>query len=185
MTIWILFVLAVGLCLRAFTSTRTLSFTLLSPSIFFPPPVFMSSSSSLSPSSRMNKAVTGGFEDHVGNRTTHHLMYPESAVDLSNGVHLVLLPFKLRDLQWVASALSTGEIKTYAFLISQAYAATKPKHLPLTPHSSLSNTTKPKSFPFLLCVFRTYMRVKDRVRADKDKVRLNPFPKHHSCRPDL
>ncbi|XP_062327522.1 ST3 beta-galactoside alpha-2,3-sialyltransferase 8 [Osmerus eperlanus] len=77
---------------------------------------------------RMNKAVTVGFEEHVGNRTTHHLMYPESAVDLSNGVHLVLVPFKLRDLQWVASALSTGEIKT------------------------------------------TYMRVKDRVRADKDKV---------------
>uniref|UniRef100_A0A8C9QZZ4 CMP-N-acetylneuraminate-beta-galactosamide-alpha-2,3-sialyltransferase 2 n=1 Tax=Scleropages formosus TaxID=113540 RepID=A0A8C9QZZ4_SCLFO len=77
---------------------------------------------------RMNKATTVGFEADVGNRTTHHFMYPESAVDLGPGVHLVLLPFKLRDLQWVASALSTGEIKM------------------------------------------TYMRVKDRVKADKDKV---------------
>ncbi|KAJ8412155.1 hypothetical protein AAFF_G00144220 [Aldrovandia affinis] len=77
---------------------------------------------------RMNKATTAGFEKDVGNKTTHHFIYPESAVDLPSGVHLVLLPFKLRDLQWVTSALSTGEIKM------------------------------------------TYMRVKDRVQADKDKV---------------
>ncbi|XP_023693606.1 ST3 beta-galactoside alpha-2,3-sialyltransferase 8 [Paramormyrops kingsleyae] len=77
---------------------------------------------------RMNRATTLGFEVDVGSKTTHHFMYPESAVDLSPGVHLILLPFKLRDLQWVASALSTGKIKT------------------------------------------TYMRVKNLVKADKDKV---------------
>ncbi|XP_048878824.1 ST3 beta-galactoside alpha-2,3-sialyltransferase 8 [Brienomyrus brachyistius] len=77
---------------------------------------------------RMNRAITLGFERDVGSKTTHHFMYPESAVDLNPGVHLVLLPFKLRDLQWVASALSTGKIKT------------------------------------------TYMRVKNRIKADKDKV---------------
>lgn len=77
---------------------------------------------------RMNKAVTRGFEKDVGNRTTHHFLYPESAVDIAHGVSLVLLPFKLRDLEWLTSALSTGEIKT------------------------------------------TYMRVKERVDADKDKV---------------
>lgn len=83
---------------------------------------------------RMNKAVTEGYETFVGNKTTYHFMYPESAADLAPGVHLVLLPFKLRDLQWVASALSTGEIKT------------------------------------------TYMRVKERVNADKDKVIvINPL----------
>lgn len=60
----------------------------------------------------MNRATTLGFELDVGSKTTHHFMYPESAVDLNPGVHLVLLPFKLRDLQWVASALSTGEINT-------------------------------------------------------------------------
>ncbi|XP_067287996.1 ST3 beta-galactoside alpha-2,3-sialyltransferase 8 [Pseudorasbora parva] len=77
---------------------------------------------------RMNKAVTVGYEEDVGNRTTHHFMYPESAIDLKPGVHLVLLPFKLKDMQWLTSALSTGEIKM------------------------------------------TYMRVKNRVEADKDKV---------------
>lgn len=77
---------------------------------------------------RMNKAITRGYEADVGNRTTHHIMYPESAVDLAPGVHLVLLSFKLRDMQWLTSALSTGEIT------------------------------------------RTYMRVKNLVRADKDKV---------------
>ncbi|XP_041635508.1 ST3 beta-galactoside alpha-2,3-sialyltransferase 8 isoform X2 [Cheilinus undulatus] len=77
---------------------------------------------------RMNKAVTRGYEKDVGNRTTYHILYPESAVDISPGVSLVLLPFKLRDLEWLTSALSTGEIKM------------------------------------------TYMRVKERVTADKDKV---------------
>ncbi|XP_036956072.1 ST3 beta-galactoside alpha-2,3-sialyltransferase 8 [Acanthopagrus latus] len=77
---------------------------------------------------RMNKAVTRGFEKDVGNRTTHHFLYPESAVDIKHGVSLVLLPFKLRDLEWLTSALSTGTVKM------------------------------------------TYMRVRERVEADKDKV---------------
>ncbi|XP_061840714.1 ST3 beta-galactoside alpha-2,3-sialyltransferase 8 [Nerophis lumbriciformis] len=82
---------------------------------------------------RMNKAVTLSFERDVGNRTTHHFMYPESAVDVEGGVSLILLPFKLRDMEWLTSALSTGQIKM------------------------------------------TYMRVKDRVKADKDKVMVvNP-----------
>lgn len=61
----------------------------------------------------MNKAITKGFEKDVGNRTTHHFLYPESAVDVAPGVSLVLLPFKLRDLEWLASALSTGTVKMY------------------------------------------------------------------------
>ncbi|XP_076123645.1 ST3 beta-galactoside alpha-2,3-sialyltransferase 8 [Alosa pseudoharengus] len=77
---------------------------------------------------RMNKATTHGYEEDVGNKTTHHIMYPESAVDLSPGVHLVLLPFKQLDLQWLTSAMSTGEIT------------------------------------------KTYMRVKNFIKADKDKV---------------
>ncbi|XP_047438120.1 ST3 beta-galactoside alpha-2,3-sialyltransferase 8 [Mugil cephalus] len=77
---------------------------------------------------RMNKAVTRGYEKDVGNRTTHHFLYPESAVDVGRGVSLVLLPFKLRDLEWLTSALSTGQVKM------------------------------------------TYMRVRERVEADKDKV---------------
>lgn len=82
---------------------------------------------------RMNKAVVSGYEADVGNKSTHHFLYPESAVDLRPGVSLVLLPFKIRDMEWVRSALSTGDIKM------------------------------------------TYMRVRDRVEADKDKVLvLNP-----------
>ncbi|XP_067360414.1 ST3 beta-galactoside alpha-2,3-sialyltransferase 8 isoform X2 [Channa argus] len=77
---------------------------------------------------RMNKAVTQGFEKDVGYRTTHHFLYPESAVDVKQGVSLVLLPFKLKDLEWITSALSTGEVNM------------------------------------------TYMKVKERVKADKDKV---------------
>lgn len=77
---------------------------------------------------RMNRAVTQGFEQDVGNRSTHHFLYPESAVDLRPSESLVLLPFKIRDLEWTRSALTSGDIKT------------------------------------------TYMRVRDRVDADRDKV---------------
>ncbi|XP_072206043.1 CMP-N-acetylneuraminate-beta-galactosamide-alpha-2,3-sialyltransferase 2-like isoform X3 [Excalfactoria chinensis] len=47
---------------------------------------------------RMNRAKTAGFEADVGARTTHHFMYPESAMNLWPGVHLVLVPFKPLDL---------------------------------------------------------------------------------------
>lgn len=60
---------------------------------------------------RMNRAQTAGFEEDVGARTTHRFMYPESAVDLQPGVHLVLVPFKPLDLKWVTSAFSTGELR--------------------------------------------------------------------------
>lgn len=61
-------------------------------------------------SPRMNRAKTAGFEMDVGARTTHHFMYPESAMNLWPGVHLVLVPFKPLDLKWVTSAFSTGEL---------------------------------------------------------------------------
>ncbi|XP_051485232.1 CMP-N-acetylneuraminate-beta-galactosamide-alpha-2,3-sialyltransferase 2 [Apus apus] len=64
---------------------------------------------------RMNQAPTVGFEGDVGGRTTHHFMYPESAKNLPANVSFVLVPFKTLDLLWIASALSTGQIRfTYA-----------------------------------------------------------------------
>ncbi|XP_015225641.1 PREDICTED: CMP-N-acetylneuraminate-beta-galactosamide-alpha-2,3-sialyltransferase 1-like [Cyprinodon variegatus] len=57
---------------------------------------------------RMNYAKIKGYEEDVGTRTTHHVMYPESAVDLDNSTHLVLFPFKVLDLQWVMKAITMG-----------------------------------------------------------------------------
>ncbi|XP_049891343.1 CMP-N-acetylneuraminate-beta-galactosamide-alpha-2,3-sialyltransferase 1-like [Epinephelus moara] len=57
---------------------------------------------------RMNSAHTKGFEADIGSRTTHRIMYPESAVDLDNTTHLVLVPFKIQDLEWATKALTTG-----------------------------------------------------------------------------
>ncbi|XP_049606633.1 CMP-N-acetylneuraminate-beta-galactosamide-alpha-2,3-sialyltransferase 1 [Syngnathus scovelli] len=72
---------------------------------------------------RMNQAPTAGFEEDVGARTTHHLMYPESARDLDNATSLVLIPFKTLDLQWIISALTTGKIKhTYVPVMSRIEA---------------------------------------------------------------
>ncbi|CAL8295415.1 unnamed protein product [Merluccius merluccius] len=72
---------------------------------------------------RMNRAPTRGFEEDVGARTTHHLMYPESAVNLDNDTNLVLIPYKTRDLQWLISAFTTGTIKhTYQPVMSRIKA---------------------------------------------------------------
>lgn len=82
---------------------------------------------------RMNGARTSGFEADVGSRTTHHFMYPESAVHLPSGVHLVLVPFKLQDLRWITSALSTGEIKFTYTRVKQFIQADKDKVLIFNP----------------------------------------------------
>lgn len=105
---------------------------------------------------RMNKAVIRGYEQDVGNQTTHHFMYPESAIDLSSGVHLVLLPFKLLDMEWLSSALSTGEIQMY---VSAEHSLCSSVHLKLNKL-------------FLFISHRTYTRVKRLVQADKYKVRF-------------
>uniref|UniRef100_UPI00358F2C30 CMP-N-acetylneuraminate-beta-galactosamide- alpha-2,3-sialyltransferase 2 isoform X2 n=1 Tax=Myxine glutinosa TaxID=7769 RepID=UPI00358F2C30 len=64
---------------------------------------------------RMNMAPTHGFERDVGSITTHHFMYPESAINAGANRSYVIIPFKILDLLWVTSALGKGWItKTYA-----------------------------------------------------------------------
>lgn len=74
-----------------------------------PPPGSLPHASFSSPP-RMNKAPTAGFEADVGSRTTHHLVYPESFRELGENVSMILVPFKITDLQWVISATTTGTI---------------------------------------------------------------------------
>ncbi|XP_008419578.1 CMP-N-acetylneuraminate-beta-galactosamide-alpha-2,3-sialyltransferase 1-like [Poecilia reticulata] len=57
---------------------------------------------------RMNTAPIKNYESDVGTKTTHRVMYPESAMDLDNSTHLVLFPFKINDLKWVIQAFTTG-----------------------------------------------------------------------------
>ncbi|XP_030002664.1 CMP-N-acetylneuraminate-beta-galactosamide-alpha-2,3-sialyltransferase 1-like [Sphaeramia orbicularis] len=60
---------------------------------------------------RINKGQTEGYEQHVGTRTTHRVMYPESASNISsNDTHIVLFPFKTKDLEWIIKATKTGLI---------------------------------------------------------------------------
>ncbi|XP_027758605.1 CMP-N-acetylneuraminate-beta-galactosamide-alpha-2,3-sialyltransferase 2-like [Empidonax traillii] len=82
---------------------------------------------------RMNRAKIAGFELDVGTRTTHHFMYPESAVNLGPGIHLVLVPFKPLDLQWVTSAFSTGEVTRTYVRVKQFIKADRNKVLILSP----------------------------------------------------
>uniref|UniRef100_A0A3Q3RNG5 CMP-N-acetylneuraminate-beta-galactosamide-alpha-2,3-sialyltransferase 1 n=1 Tax=Mastacembelus armatus TaxID=205130 RepID=A0A3Q3RNG5_9TELE len=66
---------------------------------------------------RMNQAPTTGYEEDVGTKTTHHVIYPESAIDMENNTTVVLIPFKTLDLQWMISALTTGTIKQQRILM--------------------------------------------------------------------
>uniref|UniRef100_A0A8B9GWG0 ST3 beta-galactoside alpha-2,3-sialyltransferase 1 n=1 Tax=Astyanax mexicanus TaxID=7994 RepID=A0A8B9GWG0_ASTMX len=52
---------------------------------------------------RMNEGPTEGYEKDVGSKTTHRAVYPESAVEMDNSTHLLLVPFKILDLQWLIS----------------------------------------------------------------------------------
>ncbi|XP_028819722.1 CMP-N-acetylneuraminate-beta-galactosamide-alpha-2,3-sialyltransferase 1-like [Denticeps clupeoides] len=73
---------------------------------------------------RMNRGPTKGFEKDVGSRTTHHIMYPESAVNLDNETSLVLIPFKTLDLEWLISALTVGHINfTYLHVMPRIKAS--------------------------------------------------------------
>lgn len=53
---------------------------------------------------------TEGYEKDVGSKTTHRILYPESAVDVDNSTHLVLLPFKITDMRWLISVFTTKHI---------------------------------------------------------------------------
>ncbi|XP_044191923.1 CMP-N-acetylneuraminate-beta-galactosamide-alpha-2,3-sialyltransferase 2-like [Thunnus albacares] len=66
---------------------------------------------------RMNRGRTKGYEEDVGTKTTHHVMYPESAINLDNTTHLVLFPFKINDLLWLLRKFTpreNGPVKTIA-----------------------------------------------------------------------
>uniref|UniRef100_A0A667X9H2 CMP-N-acetylneuraminate-beta-galactosamide-alpha-2,3-sialyltransferase 1 n=1 Tax=Myripristis murdjan TaxID=586833 RepID=A0A667X9H2_9TELE len=60
---------------------------------------------------RMNRGRTQGYEIDVGTRTTHHVMYPESAKPLPNTTHLVLFPFKTKDFRWTINYLPPSSHK--------------------------------------------------------------------------
>ncbi|XP_007907431.2 CMP-N-acetylneuraminate-beta-galactosamide-alpha-2,3-sialyltransferase 1 [Callorhinchus milii] len=83
---------------------------------------------------RMNQAVTKGFQQDVGSRTTHHFMYPESARDLENNTHVILIPFKVLDIKWIISALTTGEVTRTYKPVKRRIKVNKDKILVYHPH---------------------------------------------------
>ncbi|XP_008419584.2 CMP-N-acetylneuraminate-beta-galactosamide-alpha-2,3-sialyltransferase 1-like [Poecilia reticulata] len=74
---------------------------------------------------RMNFAKTKGYEEDVGNKTTYHVMYPESAMDLHNSTHLVFFPFKIMDLEWLIKAFTTGYYRIYYMPLKTRIRANK------------------------------------------------------------
>ncbi|KAL1255108.1 hypothetical protein QQF64_013169 [Cirrhinus molitorella] len=121
---------------------------------------------------RMNKAPVEGYEKDVGSRTTHRIMYPESASHLDNNTHLVLLPFKTLDIQWVTSALTDGSIKRTRFKVINQLQATRDKVMVMHPafmhyvHNTWLHIKSRRSYPstgFLVLIFA--MHVCDEVNV--------------------
>ncbi|XP_036001448.1 CMP-N-acetylneuraminate-beta-galactosamide-alpha-2,3-sialyltransferase 1 [Fundulus heteroclitus] len=57
---------------------------------------------------RINHGRVKGYEEDVGTRTTHRIMYPESGSTLDNTTHLVMFAFKMRDIEWLIRSFPTG-----------------------------------------------------------------------------
>ncbi|XP_077426440.1 CMP-N-acetylneuraminate-beta-galactosamide-alpha-2,3-sialyltransferase 1-like [Vanacampus margaritifer] len=55
---------------------------------------------------RMNRGPTKGYESDVGTKTTHRVMYPESATNVDKNTHLVFFPFKMKDLLWLLNSFA-------------------------------------------------------------------------------
>uniref|UniRef100_A0A671M564 CMP-N-acetylneuraminate-beta-galactosamide-alpha-2,3-sialyltransferase 1 n=1 Tax=Sinocyclocheilus anshuiensis TaxID=1608454 RepID=A0A671M564_9TELE len=82
---------------------------------------------------RINKGPTEGYEKDVGSKTTHRIVYPESAMDLDNSTHLVLLPVKILDIQWLISAFTTKNITQTYTEVPSTIKANKDKVMILHP----------------------------------------------------
>uniref|UniRef100_A0A672GK02 ST3 beta-galactoside alpha-2,3-sialyltransferase 1 n=1 Tax=Salarias fasciatus TaxID=181472 RepID=A0A672GK02_SALFA len=67
---------------------------------------------------RINRARTAGYEQDVGTKTTHHIMYPESRTQLDNSTYLLFFPFKTTDFLWLMDhyPLTVGNIMVPAFM---------------------------------------------------------------------
>ncbi|XP_016349692.1 CMP-N-acetylneuraminate-beta-galactosamide-alpha-2,3-sialyltransferase 1-like [Sinocyclocheilus anshuiensis] len=82
---------------------------------------------------RMNEGPTKGFEQDVGSKTTHRVIYPESAVDMDETTHLILLPFKILDLQWLISIFTTRHIDLTYMYVKPSVKADRNKVMILHP----------------------------------------------------
>ncbi|KAI4875855.1 hypothetical protein NFI96_022154 [Prochilodus magdalenae] len=82
---------------------------------------------------RMNKGPIKGYEKDVGTKTTHRAFYPESAVDLDNSTHLVMVPFKMTDLRWLISIFTTKHITRTYMSVRSTIQANRDKVMILHP----------------------------------------------------
>lgn len=110
---------------------------------------------------RINKGPTVGYERDVGSKTTHRIIYPESAVDMEDQTHLVLLPFKILDLQWLISVFTTKHIDQWESHIISLFILLV-------------------CFVLFICILsfvhRTYTYVRPSIKADKSKVDITMLP---------
>ncbi|MCI4381467.1 hypothetical protein PGIGA_G00252050 [Pangasianodon gigas] len=82
---------------------------------------------------RMNQGPTVGYERDVGLKTTHRAIYPESAMDLDSSTHLVLLPFKVLDMEWLISIFTNKNITRTYKNVKHTIQANKDKVMIMSP----------------------------------------------------
>ncbi|XP_062846142.1 CMP-N-acetylneuraminate-beta-galactosamide-alpha-2,3-sialyltransferase 1-like [Trichomycterus rosablanca] len=142
---------------------------------------------------RMNMAPTAGYETDVGSKTTHRSIYPESAVDFDNSTHLLMLPFKVLDLEWLISIFTTQNITRTYKRVRRTIKAQKENVMILNPEfikyvydSWLRKNGKYPSTGFIILMLATH--ICDQVNvfgfgANKEGKWLHYFEKRH--RPNL
>ncbi|TSR63309.1 CMP-N-acetylneuraminate-beta-galactosamide-alpha-2,3-sialyltransferase 1 [Bagarius yarrelli] len=113
---------------------------------------------------RMNQGPTVGYERDVGSKTTHRCMYPESALDLDNSTHLILLPFKVLDMEWLISIFTNKNITRTYTRVKSTIQANKDKVMIISPEfmryvyvSWLKEQGKYPSTGFLILMLALHM----------------------------
>lgn len=113
---------------------------------------------------RINLGRTKGFEEDVGNKTTHRVMYPESATVLEPSTHLVFFPFKIRDLEWLVSkftprsdAQSNPSVKTQTFANKNLAMVVSPAFIKYVHESWLDRKGQYPSTGFMVVILALHL----------------------------
>uniref|UniRef100_A0A672H1E4 ST3 beta-galactoside alpha-2,3-sialyltransferase 1 n=1 Tax=Salarias fasciatus TaxID=181472 RepID=A0A672H1E4_SALFA len=104
---------------------------------------------------RMNRAKIESYEGDVGAKTTHHIMYPHSAVNLENNTSLVFFPFKIRDFEWLFKNL--GSVQVQFWFDSQQVVILNPAFMKYVHQAWLGSKGRWASTGFMTVVLSLYM----------------------------
>ncbi|CAJ1054235.1 CMP-N-acetylneuraminate-beta-galactosamide-alpha-2%2C3-sialyltransferase 1-like [Xyrichtys novacula] len=60
---------------------------------------------------RINRGVVEGYEEDVGSKITHRVLYPESSPRVKNTTKILFFPYKVRDFDWLRQRFNSEDPK--------------------------------------------------------------------------